>query len=207
MKCLIVEPHADDAIYSCYPVLLNANKKKIVLDTLTVSADGDRKPENIRRRFLVGQTFDFLLTDYYNYLELPAEAARDHAEAFKYYRTNYEHYVTLQQKMSAFCFASYDKIYCPFGLVHPMHVVVRQAVDEVVDPTKVIYYLEQPYLQLETGKRWQSQMLKAARHLSRYAVNTKSIRSDIVEIYGAGHAGVVDEYPYKYNYLVKGYHK
>jgi len=207
MKCLIVEPHADDAIYSCYPILLEANKQTISLDTLTVSADGDRKPENIRKRFLVNKTYDFMLTDYYNWMELAAEDAKDYIEAFKYYRSNYEHYSQLLQKLRDFNFGSYDRIYCPFGIVHPMHTVVRQAVDEVADLKKIIYYIEQPYLQLDTGKCWQAQMLPDARQLSRYKVDCKTVREDIVEVYGAGHAGVVDEYPYCYNYLVKNYHK
>ncbi|MEI6287423.1 MAG: hypothetical protein WCP79_13030 [Bacillota bacterium] len=207
MQCLIVEPHADDAVYSCYPVLLSANQGEISLDTLTVSADGDRKPENIRKRFLVGQTFDFLLTDYYNWMELAADAATDYIDSFRHYREHYPQYATMLQKMREFAFADYDKIYCPFGLVHPMHSVVRQAVDEVADLSKVVYYVEQPYLQLETGKLWQSQMLPDARSLSRYKVDLSSVRSAIEEIYGAGHAGVVNEYPYKYNYLVKDYYK
>ena len=138
-------------------------------------------------------------------MELAAEDAKDYVAAFKYYRDNYEQYSLLRQKMQEFAFASYDIIYCPFGLVHPMHAVVRQAVDEAADLAKVVYYVEQPYLQLDTGKRWQAQMLPDARHLSRYPVDGKTVRSDIVEVYGVGHAGVVDDYPYRYNYLVKNY--
>ena len=147
------------------------------------------------------------MTDYYNWMELAAEAATDYVTSFRFYREHYPQYATMLQKMREFDFAGYDKIYCPFGLVHPMHAVVRQAVDEVVDLTKAIYYVEQPYLQLETGKLWQAQMLPDARRLSRYKVNLRSVRSAIEEIYGAAHAGVVNEYPYKYNYLVKDYNK
>ena len=169
MKVLIIEPHADDALLSCYTTLFNTDYEVSIM-TLTDETNKDStklKDDGIIKELYQLKGLDH--SDFKSRLTSPKYVK----ELYKRDGKVIEHLKLKLKELDASRYDkvkdmldsninninSFDLVLVPLGIVHPDHLVVRELVDSMNLETKIRYYEDKPY-----NKRIYGQIM--ARELS-----------------------------------------
>ena len=168
-RVLIIEPHGDDSLISCYRILRSDAQVKV----LTLS---ERSSERLSEHFKFVES-EFLDLQDYNYDNRPA----DHVQVNRWHKegkNTYQEYVNLLHEKDGFeeivvsplidvvkeelLKNVYDIILVPLGVVHPYHIAVREACERIQESLrhaglgyisdKFVYYSEGPYNGKKYGK-------------------------------------------------------
>lgn len=163
MKVLIIEPHADDALLSCYDTLFSDNEVHIM--TLTEESEKNSLPLKA----------DNIVAEVYSIKGLDHTLFKTRITTPKYvkdlYKLNKElmigrivndiinldsnRYELVKSYLNDNydLINSFDTVYVPVGLIHPDHLLTRVLFDDLgINPDKVVYYEDKPYVKRVYGK-------------------------------------------------------
>lgn len=155
MKILIIEPHPDDAILSCYTFI-----KTFVEDPddsvfiTNVSPNGMRDSSGFCKAIGANYTDVGTVEDInFKANRLNPRSVSAHPKPYEYQVEFYiEKFGDHIDPVSALVSAAIDRVcpdvlFVPVGLLHPMHVITRQACDRVASSRRVetLFYAECPY--------------------------------------------------------------
>lgn len=189
-KVLIIEPHGDDAIISCHSIL---RSPATTVDILTLS----ERPSEGLKQFAdhlpnLGK-FDYLDMSDYNWKTKPINHHTVNRWGRDGLNTYHEYLAVLAQEEDYnsrlkevmpilddyIRKGDYDLVFAPMGVIHPYHMVVKEAVRILEHwSDKVVYYSEPPY----NGKKYGQLLEKdAAVLLATLGYGLVEFRSDFYE--------------------------
>lgn len=155
MKVLIIEPHADDALLSCYTTLFNPDYEVSIMTLTDETAKNSSKlkddgiiKELYQLRGLDHSDFKNRITNprYVKDLYKLEGKVIEHLK-YKIRKSDNIRYdiigTMLEDHRSDI--NSYDLVLVPLGIVHPDHLVVRELVDSMNLGIKIRYYEDKPY--------------------------------------------------------------
>lgn len=177
-KVLIVEPHGDDSLISCFNIL---NSVKLQKDVLTLS---ERSSEALSD-YLPNVNARFLSREDYNYSNRPAtykEINQWHKQGLntfdeykqllldrpEFVSVIQDVYDTLDLLSSEILRQDYSMVLIPRGIVHPYHLAVRLAcvrTTQMIVGPKMIYYSEGPYNGKKYGQLLEKDSLESSPEL------------------------------------------
>lgn len=162
-KVLIIEPHADDALFSLYSIMSNSDCKSIDILTCCTHKNGrssSRLPEYIQSIDKV-TSLDYSENNFlwsiknFNHNDINRISKDPEMDTYQVTR-NYikevaPYYQSLQELSNLITEylkgCDYEMIYVPAGIVHPFHIITTHAF--IMSNYKlnypVVYYAERPY--------------------------------------------------------------
>lgn len=163
MKVLIIEPHADDALLSCYDALFSDNEVHI----MTLTDETTKNSTKLKD--------DGIIKELYQLKGLDHSDFKDRVTTPKYVKDLYKlnkklmigrivndiinldsnRYELVKSYLNDNydLINSFDIIYVPVGLIHPDHLITRVLFDDLgINPNKVVYYEDKPYVKRVYGK-------------------------------------------------------
>lgn len=171
MKILFIEPHPDDILLSCYHHIVRLKTEDHDIQLLSVanhpwinrSSDKFCSAMNISR---VGMKY-ILDVDFATY-KIPPKEIKAQPNPYTYQREKYlktfsERLEETTDKLREVCTSvNPDLIITCLGIFHPMHVIVREAVDIATPNIKRQYYMDIPY----KCKRYGEAIFNSSNHKS-----------------------------------------
>lgn len=176
MNTLIIEPHGDDALFSCFDILDKAPESSISIFTLS----DHRSSEGLKKYFKsVGYaTYVGIDNVYYPNGKVVLKTHQVHRDyvngvpIFDNYRKflysdefEYSKYVKIAEDqikdiVKDILFKNkYDLVITNLGLSHPFHIATSKAVTEVSD-IPVLYMVDKPYISNRYNKELYENFLK-----------------------------------------------
>lgn len=150
-KLLIIQPHSDDALFSCSHFLFNPEKYEV--EVLTVENNPKRIAEDKKLYEFLGIPNHFLQTDfddqsYYGYFKENKEVTVDAACAFLKKFFGSETLTDIEYKLESFLekfFKTHKdyKIVAPWGVGHPFHIFIRDILEKNI--SYMMYYRDFPH--------------------------------------------------------------
>lgn len=164
MKILIIEPHADDALLSCYDVLFSDDNE---VHIMTLTEESEKSSLPLKANNVVAEVYSIKGLDHTLF--------KTRITTPKYvkdlYKLNKELMIgkIINDIINLDCnryelikgylnenydlINSFDAIYVPVGLIHPDHLIARVLFDDLgINSDKVIYYEDKPYVKRVYGK-------------------------------------------------------
>lgn len=163
-RTLIIEPHADDALFSTFSIMSDTSK---VIDVLTCCTHSDGRSSDklvdyiptVKSVTTLSMTEDNFLWSSKSFNHHDVNRVAKDPEVCTYtwtqFRTKwdnseYEEALTqLTQDVVVQLNAGYDEVYIPVGIVHPFHILVAEAcqsaLSQIDSEVEVYYYAERPY--------------------------------------------------------------
>lgn len=151
-RCLIIQPHSDDALFSASHLLLGDKYK---VEVLTVENNSKRIEEDKKLYEFLGIPYKHLGAQfkeksffpfYKKYKEVNSENAVSHLTEFfgkellDIISAETQDYVAKYVKRHPDAL-----VYVPWGVGHPMHIFIRDCVIKVVDKNKLFFYRDFPH--------------------------------------------------------------
>lgn len=224
MKILLLEPHGDDALLSCFSLLKTNND----IDLLTFSERGSEgliskfesitnhefvnfpniwykdgkvilNTHDVHRRFLnkepISSQYDTQLQDIYK---------DEWISDFMMIESKIAEYISHKE---------YDLVVCPSGITHPYHVLIRQVWSKIKGNIPTLYYADKYYIQNRYSKEMYEDLkshLNCDKEINpgyvRLEVENKELVDILYEVYPSEgklmrfYSDIILWYPCKYMY-------
>jgi hypothetical protein len=162
LKILIIESHPDDTALSAYFICKHLQDQGHELSLASVATfpetvrDSSKWCESMRINWIstpMVKDLDFKLT------RVPIAEVKNKVNWFDYqwnatlFKVK-DRIPDVRQLVRAIVNSvNYDQVMTMTGLLHPMHILTRFAVETAVSPDKIIYYADAPYQFRQYGKR------------------------------------------------------
>lgn len=172
MKILILEPHGDDALLSCHSILKTNNE----IDILTLS---ERPSDGLKNYYKSINNVEFLGFPnlWYRNGKPILNTHQVHREfkeglpisnnyvnkLIEIYGNEYYDDLNMVKTVIKDDYNNYDIVVCPIAVVHPYHVIVREAWKSINSEIPTLYYADKYYIQNRYAKEMYEDLVKSMK--------------------------------------------